>query len=434
MSITGIGVTAGSAVAKSTIIVTTKAGSTVTCSKSGVTKTATEKNGQWWFNNIDNGTWTVSAVNGGITKTQSVEVTKFDVYYVEVDFPKIYGISRDISTASSAWARTDDAIGMTATASVGTVEGHSDFDLCYPWSGIERETLSTKDVMVKIPKFYFRRYRESNIEHIEIADEQLSGFKLHPAFNHSGQESSYIYVGAYVTSQQNKSLSNQAPTDNASRSTMRSNAKLKGTNWGLIDISTLSAIQMLILVEFANNNVQSVIGRGYCDNTDQTLLSTGSTDNVANLTGRGAGTDGLTNVVWRGIEGLWGNVNQWIDGVNANGTTYYVCNNPSLYTDDSSSGYSSLSFMGSSWLNTYITEEGLDSTENEHVFLPSAANGGSDSTYYCDTTLIVSGSWGGLLHGGNYTAGSSDGLFKTWFLTATTPQQGTGSRLLYIPS
>ena len=51
-------------------------------------------------------------------------------------YVKIYGISRDITASSPVWARTDDAVGKTATASVGTIAGHSDFDNCYPWSGI----------------------------------------------------------------------------------------------------------------------------------------------------------------------------------------------------------------------------------------------------------------------------------------------------------
>ena len=67
-------------------------------------------------------------------------------------------------------ARTDNAVGMTATASVGATAGHSDFHNAMPWKGMVRETLSTNDVMVKIPKFYYRRYKEGNVEHIQIAD------------------------------------------------------------------------------------------------------------------------------------------------------------------------------------------------------------------------------------------------------------------------
>lgn len=49
-------------------------------------------------------------------------------------------------------------------------------------------------------------------------------------------------------------------------------------------------------------------------------------------------------MVWRGIEGLWGNVWEWVDGVNWNNGTYYVCNDPSKYADDTTTNYTALSF------------------------------------------------------------------------------------------
>lgn len=76
----------GGSLTKSVIFVTAPTGSSVTCAKDGVTKTATEQNGQWRFNGIDNGTWTITAVLNGDTATQTVEVTQFDVYRVSVAF------------------------------------------------------------------------------------------------------------------------------------------------------------------------------------------------------------------------------------------------------------------------------------------------------------------------------------------------------------
>ena len=359
-------------------------------------------------------------------------------YETQKDFnivkSKIYGISRDISNSSPAWARTDDAVGMTATATVGTVAGSSDFDNCYPWSGIARETLSTGDVMVKIPKFYFQRYREGNVEHIRITDKATSGFTLHPAFNHGGVEKDYLYVGAYKTTSGNKSISGVSPLVDQTRATMRSNAKAKGTGWGIIDIAALSAIQMLILVEFANNNVQSVIGRGFCDNNSR-ALSTGTCDNVSGLTGRPAGTDGFVDVVWRGIEGFWGNVWEWVDGVNWNDSTYYVCNDPSKYADDTTMNYTALSFRGTTnWASSYITKEGLDTGSNPHVMLPSVADSGSETTYVCDACWSRTGRRV-FQHGGDYNDGSFCGLFTAGFSNdSPSSSSNFGSRLLYIPS
>ena len=408
-----------------------------------VTKDGRTYNGKWisseniWsFTKLKGiGTYTVTATDG--TYTVSTQVTielEGQSKSVKLQPIKIYGISRDITNSSPAWARTDKAVGMTATATVGTVAGSSDFDNCYPWSGIARETLSTGDVMVKIPKFYFQRYRNGSVEHIRIADKATSGFTLHPAFNHGGVEKDYLYVGAYKTTSGNKSISGVLPLVDQTRATMRSNAKAKGTGWGIIDIAALSAIQMLILVEFANNDVQSVIGRGCCDGNSLTL-NTGTCDNVSGLTGRPAGTDGFVDVVWRGIEGFWGNVWEWVDGVNWNGSTYYVCNDPSKYADDTTMNYTALAFRGTTnWSSSYITKEGLDTGSNPHVMLPSVAGSGSATTGYCDACWSSTG-WRVFRHGGYWYGGSFCGLFAACFnFDSPFSSSSIGSRLLYIPS
>ena len=423
----------GSDALLSIIAVTYPEGSICTCTNGTKTLKAKDTSGKALFN-VTVGEWTVSCTDGSETASETVSITaEGQVKAVELSYIKIYGIMRDITNSSPVWARTDDAVGMNATASVGTVAGSSDFDSCYPWSEIQRETLSTGDVMVKIPKFWFRRYRGGNVEYIKIADKVTAGFTLHPAFKHGGVECDHIYVGAYKTSSNNKSVTGATPQVNQTRATMRSNAKNKGTGWSLIDISALSAIQMLMLVEFADNNMQSKIGRGYCDgNSDP--LKTGSCDSVANLTGRPAGTDGKVDVVWRGIEGFWGNVWEWVDGLNFNNGTYYVCNDISKYADDTATNYTALSFKGTTnWSSSYITNEGLDTGDNKHVMLPAAAGSGSESTYECDgcwssTGFCVFDISGSLLNG------SKCGLFVAdMSLGSSDSVNNAGSRLLYIP-
>ena len=416
-----------------TLTITAPVGATVTVSKDGKSKPSkVAATGTVVFKGLEAGTWTITITQGTDTATETVDI-KAD-YQAEISFAKIYGISRDITAASPAWARTDDAVGKAATASIGTTAGSSDFDSCYPWSGIVRETLSTGDVMVKIPKFWFRRYREGNIEYIKIADKAATGFTLHPAFKHGGVECDHIYVGAYKTSSNNKSVTGATPQANQTRATMRNNAKNKGAGWSLIDIAALSAIQMLMLVEVTTNNTQSAIGRGYCDG-NSAARKTGSCDSVANLTGRPAGTNGKTDVVWRGIEGLWGNVWEWVDGINWNDGTYYVCNDPSKYADDTATNYTALSFKGATnWSSSYITEEGLDTGDNEHVMLPAAAGSGSVSTYDCDACWSSKG-WIVFARGGVWLDGSACGLFTAYLYRASShSSMSFSSRLLYIPS
>lgn len=71
---------------KSVIIVTAPTGSTVTCTKGTTVKTATEKNGEWWFRNLDLGEWTLKATLGDLSETTKFNIEKFGVYYVSMGY------------------------------------------------------------------------------------------------------------------------------------------------------------------------------------------------------------------------------------------------------------------------------------------------------------------------------------------------------------
>ena len=111
-----------------------------------------------------------------------------------------------------------------------------------------------------------------------------------------------------------------------------------------------------------------------------------------------------------------------------------MCNDQSKYADDTSTGYTALSFKAPTNLSGYITGEGLDTGANAHVFLPTAASGGSDTTHFCDYAYTSTG-WRVFRHGGRWSSGSGCGLFSAGL---SDPSSGSasyiGSRLLYIPS
>ncbi|MBQ0111658.1 MAG: hypothetical protein KBT03_00845 [Bacteroidales bacterium] len=408
-----------------TIKVTYPVGSTLTCSLGETVYTASTDTGSYTFTVHQAGTWTVKIEKDGETAQTTVKITSDgEEKTVSLAFVKIYGISRSVGASSTAWARTDDAVGKTASASVGTTAGKSDFDDCYPWSEMKRETIGT-DVMVKIPEFYFRRYVQGSVEYIKIADKAAEGFVKHPG---SGK-----YIGAYKTSSNNKSVKGAAPTVSQTRATMRTNAKAKGTGWSLIDKAAESAIQMLYLVEFADNNAQAKVGRGYCD-ANSAAISTGSCDSVPNLTGRPAGTVGKTDVVYRGIEGFWGNIWEWVDGLNFNNGEYWVCTDPAKYADDTSSNYTKLSYTGATnWSGSYITTEGMDNSV-PWAMMPSAAGSGSETTGYADGIWSSTG-WRVLRRGGYWYHASICGVFTAGVYNASSDTHTSiGSRLLFTPS
>ena len=359
------------------IRVTYTPNSVCTCEKSGIVYTATDTTGSYTFKVKSAGTWTIKVVQGTYSKSVNVEITEdTQVKDVLVKLWSVCTISRDITSEAPEWARSDDAEGLTAVASVGTQAGHSDFDALYPWSDIARETLSTGDVMVKIPKFYYRRYRDGNIEYISISSRAIANYSVHPAFVHNGVEKDHIYVGAYLSGKTCTSLSGQTPAteswENAHDSTV-----IKGAGWDNMTVDVLSALQMLILVEFATNNILEAIGgrAGGYSNT------TGLCDDVPNLTGRSTGDE--YNSVWRGIECFW-KVSEWLYGVfyydrGAEKHAYY------LYDDWSTKygQYTELSYARSNSVGRYMLNVGLDPTY-PHIMLADSSNtGASETTYMC---------------------------------------------------
>lgn len=78
--------TGGGSGTKSILIVTAPTGSTVTVTKESVTKAAAEKNGEWWFKNLENGEWTITATLGGQKATKTVSITQFSVYRTSIAY------------------------------------------------------------------------------------------------------------------------------------------------------------------------------------------------------------------------------------------------------------------------------------------------------------------------------------------------------------
>lgn len=408
----------------SMIAVTYPAGATVQCINGNTSYTAPDTSGSHTFSVHKSGTWTITATKESNNTSATVQIdVSGQSETVNLSFIKIYGISRVIESSSPVWARTDDAIGKTVTASVGTIVGHSDFNNCYPWSEMKRQNIGD-DVMVKIPEFWYKRYVQGGTEYIKIAEKQIEEFIKHPG---SGR-----YVGAYKTSN-NKSIKNAAPTTNLSRTTMRNNARTKGEGWGIIDLVTNSAIQMLFLVEFATNNSQAAIGRGYCDN-NSSALSSGSCDNVPGLTGRPAGTDGKVDVVYRGIEGIWGNIHEWLDGLNVNNNEYYICLDSTKYIDNTKDNYIKLNYKSVS-LSQFITEEGIDNSQS-WAMLPTSINNGSDSTYYTDLIYVNDDNnlWFTAYRSGYMKNKTQCGLFFIGVNRTATTDFYIGSRLVYKSS
>lgn len=318
-------------------------------------------------------------------------------------------------------------------------------------------------VMVEIPRFYYRTTRSGSIYTWEISHVQLPGFVVHPAFVKNGVEVSKRYYGAYSASAYDVSATayisglNWDNNDGANgvgvdvtastgdklasvkgiypmvgltRAEFRTIAKNRGTGWRQLDFHLWSAVQMLYLVERQSFYSQNILGAGNTSGSYLTasgvqadsphtiagagdILGNGSTNTTS-----GAGVNakpGTSFMKYRGIENLYGNCLAWADGINVNiGTagTVYMTNNDANWADNTSTNYNLIT-------SNFITGGNYvsDLLPVEAHFLAASVTGGSSATYITDAqygsastnrVVCVGGGADGARAGAFYVDASDD--------------------------
>ena len=317
-------------------------------------------------------------------------------------------------------------------------------------------------VMVEVPAFYLR-YGYSGTEHTwDISFVPMDGFSLHHAFIKNGVAVPYRYSSAYEGSMWDASagamvpdaniedaytiaegdllcsVSGQYPKTNETRDEFRNLATRRGTGWRQFDYDLASAIQLLILVEYADFNSQSMISNG------RTMFSGGSWEAANQGVGKYIGETGYSNALgnasgghsrasavdiaaintdtdsdyhdymtYRGIENFFGNVWKWMDGMNINDNVPYVCNDDSDFQDDTTDNYTALGI-------TLINADGYQKTleQTSRGFL-TASVGGSDSTYITDYYYQAVG-WRVVSLGGSTTNALNAGTFDMSMVNASS--------------
>lgn len=364
---------------------------------------------------------------------------------VAVEFPQVFGVRWNMSSSSTALSRLTKSndpnshvtidIATEPSPAVGTGAGSSPFDNYAPWNQMEEYNIinnavshkrgasgfsrTSYDTAVYIPEFWFKIVDSGNYRYFYIANKEKSGFTKHPG---SGK-----YVGRYNTISGHFSKSGAEPMANQTRAQFRTGARNKGSKWSVHDFAAWNAVWLLYLVEFADWNSQTQIGRGNVDGSS--LKNTGGTDSMTYHTGRVSGTDGKTQVQYRHIEDPWGNIWEWIDGANFNNRAAYICTNPANYADDTSSNYTAagVTLPSSGWTKGLGLSAALP-----WAYLPDE-NGGSETTYIPDYVYSGTG-WRVLMVGGYWGDGSYAGLF--YFDASSSSSNagsGIGARLLFHP-
>lgn len=361
----------------------------------------------------------------------------------------VFGVSWDSSQPSTALTRLTKAndpnklvtvdITTEPVPAVGTGSGSSPFDNYMPWMGMEEyniintsgKVLNKKGesgftrtnisvpVMVKIPEFYYKIEKSGSIFRYYVADGPVDGLSLHPG---SGDN----YLARYEAGEASSgtmglilaSYSGTTPSVSKTRSTFRDYARNMASGFQLRDIAAWCAYDLLYLVEYADWDGQKKIAQGLVNNPS--VNKTGLTDAMVYHTGRANSSDNSA-VQYRWIENPWGNVSEFIDGINVYRQSVYICTDPEIYTDDTDTNYpySNIKLPTSGWI------KGLGfSSVFPWAFIPNA-NGGSSISYIPDYTYSGP-EWKVLNAGGHITSKQEAGLF---FFHAGVTSSGTSNKV-----
>lgn len=396
-----------------------------------------------------------------------------DVYGVEVDFKNntFTRLAGAVGKKGGANFNSVNAFGGRRKCNLadnGTVNAYYG-DVGYIENG------SNGQVMVEQPKFYYKvvplvlepiaggiGYHLRKARYY-ISDTQKSGMSLHPAFVRNGVVKDKMYLnaygasifdvsaGAYLLADEQVadfnadklcSIAGAKPasglTQNLTRANTRKLANNRGVGWQLKDALSSSASQMLMLVEYGSFNMQTAIGLGVVNKASGTGNESeinGATASLGNASGMATGTNGLTSVAYRGEENFWGNIWQWVDGLNieANNLNYAWYADSGFADDIKVGAYKNAGFtMAKS--NNYVSAFGWSET-CDFLFLASETLGNSSlpvgDYFYQNNT--ASGFLVAQL-GGSWAYSSAAGVFCWSLGNAYSARARTiGGGVLYIP-
>lgn len=325
--------------------------------------------------NVDSGAYaTVSMLNEVLDDIEvlkeTVGITDKGVYGVEVDFPnrtfKRIGSAENMTPGTMfdnirPWARkkcivADDGAVLAYRGQTGYSENGKS-SAAVTVNGTEYPSGTIAQVMVEQPKFYYKvvpitlepiqdgvGYHMRKFK-VYISPTPRPGFKVHPAFVRDGVVKEYIYLSAYNGSIYDtsaatylledeqvadfaddmlSSIANAKPASGLTQNLTRTNSRLlaqkRGDGWYLRDGLTAYMSLMLFLVEYNSFDTQTLIGRGVVDITDDGAsnmsLKTGYTASLMDASGMAEGTNGKVSVTYRGEENTWGNIWNWLEGIN----------------------------------------------------------------------------------------------------------------------
>jgi hypothetical protein len=224
----------------------------------------------------------------------------------------------------------------------------------------------------------------------------------------------------------------------------RTLAQNRGAGWGLMSFHQICGVQLLYLIEYATFDSQTALSVGVTNITDD--VGTNMAVNTGVTAGVGTGASNLANASgevsithyktaqtttpfsYRGIENLYGNAWQWVDGINIKADRNPWIADHDFASDTFAHPYADtgLTLPATTGYPTAL----VNVPAIDYSFLPSAVGGtGSQTKYTCDYYYqAVDNRAAGI--GGSWSSGASSGAFCLLLIyTASKADRSIGARL-----
>lgn len=273
----------------------------------------------------------------------------------------------------------------------------------------------------------------------------FSSSDIHPAFTVDGVAKSAAYISAYMGYKNTnylgggttvlESIAGQAAyigTGTTAKATVRGYAEAIGAGWELMTIQAFSALEYLIIIEYASFRSQATDGLSYYSGASAPA-ATGSTTATGNASVRGTSTKPPT---FRGVEGIYSYYFYFLEGYRTQVTTGEIWiapqSNARTYQDTSfATPYVDKSATALSGTNVRITAI-YTTTALNWAFIGSAASGGSSTTYFCDEAYVYLTSTENIV-GGSLFNSSQYTLFSGANTGGGTQSSNVGARIQFFP-
>ncbi len=369
---------------------------------------------------------------------------------------EVYGVRIDTtdSTPETACEYTDNAVGMLAARGNNGAFNGGDWLTRYPFNSIKPclfkngavvgylnpdnfaqftdgsaadiSSGDAGDVMIEIPKFYYKISRNGNYVEVKIANALMAGFTDY-AFSYKGEVKDKFYIGAYLGykdgSGKLRSLTGKTVTGSMTIGASRTAAQANGAGYEQLAFNKLTALQVLYIVMFKNLNSQDALGQGYT--SASAFRDTGATDARGMTYGTTGNSTADDTVKFLGIEDFYGNLCQWVDGFMTGGGAVKVADGE---FNDTAADYEQFMGTGASVSYSYIK----DVIGNNKLGFAPKTGGGSTSTYYADYGYISPSSAYLPFFGGDRGDGAYAGAFYfSCSYSASDANSVIGARLCF---